>query len=228
MINGQDAIFSQLKVWVVTGETANGTPSGDLESLASLGITSINLFAQASTATNNGNLIGLTSTYQTSDGATHESADVWFQTSAAPPISLSFPQALPPAPIPMAVQTTATVLPTVQAQSTTAATATASAGLSTNVNVMAQAIGTFADMAMAPAGTSNATISSSRAIATSATVAPTTLAVAGMVSAMKQFDINGNPLSFPVHIGSSSSTPVIGASVQNAGATVVLASGKSG
>jgi hypothetical protein len=49
--------------------------------LTSLGIQSLDLNANASGAGNNGNVIGLESTYQTQDGATHAMADVWLMTA---------------------------------------------------------------------------------------------------------------------------------------------------
>jgi len=46
-----------------------------------LGITAINFNGSASNVDQNGNIIGLISSYQTSDGKTHEIADVWLQTN---------------------------------------------------------------------------------------------------------------------------------------------------
>ncbi|MFA7282286.1 MAG: hypothetical protein WC100_19550, partial [Sterolibacterium sp.] len=63
--------------------TDGSSNSGELKSLAELGITKLNLNANASTATDNGNLIGLVSSYETSDGETHQMADVWFATKPA-------------------------------------------------------------------------------------------------------------------------------------------------
>ncbi len=54
--------------------------AGELKTLASLGIAKINAQATAGAGTDNGNLLGLTSTYETTDGATHAAADVWFVT----------------------------------------------------------------------------------------------------------------------------------------------------
>ncbi|MBI5920050.1 MAG: heme utilization protein, partial [Betaproteobacteria bacterium] len=82
VITSDDAGFADLKIWV-DGNTDGSSNSGELKSLAELGITKLNLNANASTATDNGNLIGLVSSYETSDGVTHQMADVWFATQPA-------------------------------------------------------------------------------------------------------------------------------------------------
>jgi hypothetical protein len=74
-----DAGWADLKVWADSNADGVSQPS-ELKTLDSLGIVQLNLNATASTATDNGNLIGLVSSYVTSDGATHEMADVWFAT----------------------------------------------------------------------------------------------------------------------------------------------------
>jgi len=72
-----DAHFKDLVVWVDANHDGK-TEAGELKSLADLGIVSLDLHGLAGTATNNGNLLGLTSSYTTADGATHAMADVWF------------------------------------------------------------------------------------------------------------------------------------------------------
>jgi hypothetical protein len=82
VINSSDAGWSNLKVWV--GESAAGSvQGGQLESLASLGIVQLNLSYTNDATMNNGNIIGEVSSYLTSDGKSHEMADVWFLTSPA-------------------------------------------------------------------------------------------------------------------------------------------------
>ena len=78
-IDASDPIFSQLRVWVETGVGGpNGTtPQGSLYTLADLGIVSLNLNATTANQNSNGNVIGLVSSYTTTDGQTHELADVW-------------------------------------------------------------------------------------------------------------------------------------------------------
>jgi hypothetical protein len=46
--------------------------------MADLGIASLNLAHQAGGEVNHGNLVGLVGSYTTTDGKTHELADVWF------------------------------------------------------------------------------------------------------------------------------------------------------
>ena len=77
VIDASDPIFNQLQVWVDTG-TNGTTPTGTLFTLAELNIQSLNLTAQAAGQSNNGNIVGLVSSYTTTNGKTHELADVWF------------------------------------------------------------------------------------------------------------------------------------------------------
>jgi hypothetical protein len=60
-------------------------------SLASLDIASISLATQQTAIIDHGNTVGLTSSYQTTDGASHMAADVWFQTSDAAPVAAADP-----------------------------------------------------------------------------------------------------------------------------------------
>ena len=77
LITGDDAAFDDLQVWI--DKNSDGiSHSSELQTLATLGIVKIGLEATAGTDTDNGNLVGLTSTYETSDGNTHAAADVWF------------------------------------------------------------------------------------------------------------------------------------------------------
>jgi hypothetical protein len=81
VIDANDAIFNQLQVWVDTG-TNGTTPVGQLFTLAQLNIQSLNLSAKVSGQGNNGNTIGLVSSYTTTNGQTHELADVWLSSTA--------------------------------------------------------------------------------------------------------------------------------------------------
>jgi hypothetical protein len=77
-IDAQDAVFKELKVW----RDANGdgvSQTGELHSLADLGIVSFNLKATTGYAVENGNLHGLVSSFTTADGAVHALDDVWLQ-----------------------------------------------------------------------------------------------------------------------------------------------------
>ena len=81
VINAQDAIFSQLKVWV----DANGdgvSQASELRSMQDLSIASFNLSATANNTGENGNVNGLVSSYTTTDGAVHQLVDVTFAQGA--------------------------------------------------------------------------------------------------------------------------------------------------
>ena len=79
-ITQADAVFSELSVWV-DANSDGVTENGELKSLASLGITSLDLAAQKTSIDNQGNQIGLVSGFTTSDGVSHVMADVWLATS---------------------------------------------------------------------------------------------------------------------------------------------------
>ena len=85
VIDSADAAFADLRVWV-DGGAYGVSQAGELKTLASLGIARINLDVTKSDEVDNGNLIGLKSTYDTTDGARHAAADVWFvaDTSSQP------------------------------------------------------------------------------------------------------------------------------------------------
>jgi hypothetical protein len=76
-LDAGDAQFKDLRVWVDANHDGK-TEAGELKTLAELGITSIDLHGLAGNTVNNGNLLGMTSTYTTTSGATHAVADVWF------------------------------------------------------------------------------------------------------------------------------------------------------
>ncbi len=67
-------------MWV-DGNSNGVTDAGELKTLESLGISKLDLAATSSTAQDHGNILGLLSSYETTDGQTHQMADVWFQTS---------------------------------------------------------------------------------------------------------------------------------------------------
>jgi hypothetical protein len=79
VISSSDAAYGQLGVWV-DANSDGISEAGEVKSLASLGITEISVSAQVTSALDHGNTIGLTSTYQTADGANHLAGDVWFAT----------------------------------------------------------------------------------------------------------------------------------------------------
>jgi hypothetical protein len=82
VISSADAQFARLGVWV-DGNADGSTGTGELKSLAELNISQLSLKVETTSNTNNGNLIGLTSSYQTTDGINHNAADVWFTVKPA-------------------------------------------------------------------------------------------------------------------------------------------------
>ena len=82
VISSADAQFARLGVWV-DGNADGSTGSGEVKSLAELNISQLSLKVETTSNTNNGNLIGLTSSYQTTDGVNHTAADVWFTVKPA-------------------------------------------------------------------------------------------------------------------------------------------------
>jgi hypothetical protein len=81
VINAQDAIFNELLVW--TDRNGDGVSNaGELHSLASLGIASLNLNAVQGTQKDQGNTLGLVSSWTDTQGKTHAMADVWFDTTS--------------------------------------------------------------------------------------------------------------------------------------------------
>ena len=79
VISQGDTAFDQLQVWV-DGNSDGISQAGELFALKDLGITELNLNAISTPTQDNGNIIGLNSSYQTADGQSHEMADVWFLT----------------------------------------------------------------------------------------------------------------------------------------------------
>jgi hypothetical protein len=85
-ITSGDASFDQLQVWVDANQNAIAD-AGELRGLADMGISELSLNATVGTEVDNGNRIGLVSTYRTQDGAEHEMADVWVARTQAPEAS---------------------------------------------------------------------------------------------------------------------------------------------
>jgi hypothetical protein len=76
VIDANDAGFNSLSVWVDANANAK-TDSGELRTLRQAGIESLSLVAKPTAIIDQGNLIGLMGSYTTTDGRTHEMADVW-------------------------------------------------------------------------------------------------------------------------------------------------------
>jgi hypothetical protein len=76
IIDSRDASFASLSVWVDANGNAR-TDGGELRTLAQAGIQSLALDAKPTAIIDQGNLIGLMGSYTTTDGRSHEMADVW-------------------------------------------------------------------------------------------------------------------------------------------------------
>jgi hypothetical protein len=87
VINAKDTGFAALKVWV-DANSDGASQSGEVIGLDTLGITALNLNATRTLDFDNGNMIGLTSSYVTADGSNHTLADVWL--AAAPPEPVTY------------------------------------------------------------------------------------------------------------------------------------------
>jgi hypothetical protein len=231
VIDSKDMAYNDLKVWV-DSNSDGVTEGGELKSLASLNIASINTNAQVGSATDNGNILGLTSTYQTTDGASHDAADVWFRANkgtavapAVPPVvaavsaptpeatlaaAMSWPETAPavavtvPVGLPGVDAATAALVPNAvgDVSSTNAASAS---GLRGNVSALAQAIGSFTD-SMATTGTPAVGTSLTPQSAVPSVNSPAAVAVANMADVMKQFDANGNAIGSAVAAASPTTT----------------------
>jgi len=78
VINAQDAQFKDLLIWTDSNQDGVSQAS-ELHSLTDLGITQISVDAHHTSVMDQGNWIGLESTFTTADGHIHALADVWLQ-----------------------------------------------------------------------------------------------------------------------------------------------------
>ncbi|MEO5935208.1 MAG: heme utilization protein, partial [Duganella sp.] len=84
VVDRKDAQFGDLRVWV--DANADGVSQGaELRTLDALGIASLKVGASATSELDNGNWIGLRSSYTTTDGGVGQVADVWFRAERATP-----------------------------------------------------------------------------------------------------------------------------------------------
>ena len=82
VIDANDANFDKLQVWV-DADGDGVSDAGELRSLADHNIVSIDLNADQTVVEQNGNVVQAFSTYTTTDGVTHEVADVGFAVDAS-------------------------------------------------------------------------------------------------------------------------------------------------
>ena len=86
-IDAADAVFNKLNVWV-DADTDGTTDTGELKSLADLGIASISLNANGTQTAQNGNILAGYSSFTTTDGQSHQMVDAWLQTQNLPVLNL--------------------------------------------------------------------------------------------------------------------------------------------
>ena len=212
VISSDDAIYGDLRIWIDSNsDGVSGT--GETKTLAELGIAKINLNAVVGTDTDNGNILGLTSSYETTDGVTHDAADVWFLANRTPVAgeassvdsaiaALNTTTTVPTLAVdPVAVPQTQTV-PTIQAQPAVEPVPLTSA-MRAQVSSMAQAMGSFVE-----AGLSQPELAAASAdgAAAAPTLSPVALAVTSLADAMKQFDVNGPALGGQSSLGVPTTT----------------------
>ena len=213
IISAADANFANLMVWV--DSDADGiSQTTELLSLSALGITQLNLTTDTSSNMDNGNLIGLTSTYTTIDGTTHDMADVWFATKAAVAAehsSVETPIVSPfNAPVPLA-----SAVPIVAAAPANAIVQPD--GLNLQVEGLVDALVSFGK-----SGLVTEVVESNDQVKTVQSLgelfaAPGDQHLAGIVDAMKQFDTNGRLTHLTAVVPLAGSlTPLGGASRPNA------------
>jgi hypothetical protein len=185
-----DAQWANLKLWV--DKNSDGiSQKAEMLTLDSLGITKLNLGTETTSINDNGNVIGLTSSYETRDGETHEMADVWFATE------------------------------TDQAANAVGGSEQAAVeegqDLRTRVSGLAQAISAFDDSQFGAGNTAASSTaallpSSSQLLIESQAVA---ISVGGIVDTLKRFDINGNLIANSAQTSSPLQTGADGQSLAN-------------
>jgi len=211
VISSADAAYADLRIWVDSNSDGiSGT--GETKTLESLGIASINVNATVGTNTDNGNILGLTSTYQTTDGQTHAAADVWFiadkdgANASAGTLDAAI-AALNITNAPTVASSSGDIASQNQLEPVQLADATTvevKDDLRTRVSSLAQAMGSFSE----GAGAVDTLAAPSLNVAGNvpSTIGGAGLAVGGMVDVMKQFDSNGNQLASPLAATPSTTT----------------------
>lgn len=80
VIDDQDSAYNELKLWI-DGNQDGKVDDGEMMSLKDAGVESMSLKAESTLQMDEGNIIGLESSYTTSSGETHAMGDVWLKTS---------------------------------------------------------------------------------------------------------------------------------------------------
>ena len=202
ILSQEDAIFNDLRIWV-DGNSDGISETGEIKSLAALSITKIDLHSKVELSKDNGNLVGLTSSYETVDGATHAAADVWFvadkhansANSITPSDNANVDDAiaaLGSTKMLAAESTTSAVLniPKVATLAQDPQTPEVKTDLRSRVTNLAQALGSFDLSSAVENGLSTPRLDVQSGVGSTNTTV--SLTVGSMVDVMKQFDSNGN------------------------------------
>jgi hypothetical protein len=174
----------------------------------------LNLSYTTNPSMNNGNIVGMLSSFLTADGQTHQMADVWFATRSIANANTSVQTDA------LSATQVAALLPQ-QADSLTTS-------LQAQVGGLVQAIESFSQLQLpgAPSSPVPSINNPAHAVAASGTV-NTSFYIAGMVGAMQQFGNEGNPLAAPRIIeGVSTGTTSTASPLQNSSGNGILATGK--
>jgi hypothetical protein len=233
VINSEDAAFADLRVWV-DANSDGVSEAGETRTLDSLGIASINAQAVVDLSKDNGNLVGLTSSYETTDGVTHAAADVWFvadrdqNAASAIPVDTAI-AALNETIVAAVPEMDATNWGTEDAGKDAPAPAEAESApapdnLRTRVSGLAQAIGSFSEAGSTDSiGSGLGLAAPGSAVASAPSVAA--LAAVSMADVMKQFDAHGNLIAAPGTTAASPSKALNVPGIQDPANTGFLASG---
>jgi trimeric autotransporter adhesin len=220
VIDIQDAIYGDLRIWI-DSNSDGVSGAGEVKTLAELGIAKINLNAVAGSEVDNGNWLGLTSSYDTTDGATHDMADVWFRAQKQAVSTASnvdeaiaaLNTASKPMPS-MVVEPVVAPLSTIPEISIRAQPAVEPlqliSAIRTQVSGMAQTMGSFVD-----AEISQSELAPADGTTKIASPSPVALAVTSLADAMKQFDTNGAILLGQSPLGAAPTTTLKFAGAQN-------------
>jgi len=207
VIDRNDFAFADLRLWV-DGNSDGVNGSGELHTLDTMGVASISLDAVAGTQKDNGNLIGLTSTYQRTDGEIRAAADVWFvagrSDSTAEAVDAAIAALVEPdgAPEPGASGVEVLVKESqVPDPVAPAGVVDTKADLRSRVSSLAQAITQFSETGAIQDVQKTSTLDLSGTLVASGS--SVSLAAASMADVMKQFDANGNMIAEPAMVATA-------------------------
>lgn len=206
VISSLDDQYADLQVWVDSNSDGL-SQRNELWSLEALQIEKVSLTTSIGTTVDNGNLLGLTSTYQTTGGEVRAAADVWF---AADRYGVA-----------------ESVEPLSSEVKTTTPKAVIQSDLRSRVSSLAQAIGSFGEMGSGVLDLKPASRLNTPGEVVATQPAPLVV-VSSLADAMQQFDTNATsnikPLSAAVPASRSLSLP--GLSDPSASTLLVQAGGK--